>query len=606
MQQLRTGEMLRRFRIEKEISEEKLGFGVCCGTTISNYEVGSRHMDTVLFEFFLERMGVSPENFAFMLSEEEYTYYMWKAEVYEAVEKADWEVLEKLLLSEKALFFVGNKKVQKQFYLYMKAILMAEKFSNYESAANYLLDGIQITIDDIYHISLENRVLSVRELHMLILYLHYSLCAGTIEDLLANKLFSELEKYILSSYLDIKEKSKIYPKLVCVWINLQKEYLSDYEKIRMCKRAIEILKEGLQFNDILEVFRVFIPLLKENSEEYFFFKKQYEVFVEIFNYAEVEEKFRPEFIIRKIPKIYVITEYLRYKRKEMNLTQDKLSEGICEPETYSRIERGKRAPSPSNRKALTERLNIGWHYFRGELDTDSLEVYKLRGKQRVAEIKENWHESFDILQKMRKLLDMDSVFNLQYIVSNECNALYHLMKMEENEFYNKLRELLFLTNKIDICQDQFVYYSQVELEILGEMAKILRKRGDIQEAAKLIDSVIGQMSQSKVSLLYQWDGVDFLQRIRAGLYYSEGKYREGYVTRKEVYKVAVRERNAGNLPIMLDGMADDLEHIGKEYRNEYMNLYRQTYYVSDFYEMKNIRDFARKYYEKFEKQYQWY
>mgnify|MGYP003436736222 FL=1 len=114
------------------------------------------------------------------------------------------------------------------------------------------------------------------------------------------------------------------------------------------------------------------------------------------------------------------------------------------------------------------------------------------------------------------------------------------------------------------------------------------------------------MSQSKVSLLYQWDGVDFLQRIRAGLYYSEGKYREGYVTRKEVYKVAVSERNAGNLPIMLDGMADDLEHIGKEYRNEYMNLYRQTYYVSDFYEMKNIRDFARKYYEKFEKQYQWY
>lgn len=606
MQKLRTGEMLRRFRIEKEATADKLGNGICGGTVISNYEVGNRDIDTLLFEFFLERMGVSPESFAFMLTEEEYDYYMWKAAAYNAVEVADWNALEKLLLKEEALFPVGNEKIQKQFYLYMKAIVEAEKYSHYEIAADHLLCAVKQTIQDISHVSVEKQLLSVRELHMIILYLNYGLCADIIETTAAEQMFRALDKYMLASHLDISEKTKIYPKLISVWINHQKEYLSDEEQICMCKQAIQILKEGLQFNDILEVIKIYISLLDEKCEEYSFLKKQYESFEGIFNYAKVEEGFRPEYIIRKIPKIYVITEYLKYKRKEMKLTQEKVSEGICEPETYSRIERGKRAPSPTNRKALIERLNIGWHYYRGELDTDSLEVYKLRKKHRMEEIKGNLKGSLEIVQVMKTLLDMDSAVNRQYIFMAEYNDLYQLGKLNEEEHYNKLEILLNNTVDINTVNEEMVYYTQTELEIIGDMAKALRRMNRVIEAIDLLDLVLRQMARSRVDLMFQWNGVDYIQRVLAGLYFAEGRYKEAYERRKIVYDVAIRDKDAGNLATLLDGMADDLEHIGQQYRDEYMKLYRLTYYVSDFYEIGHIKAFTEKYYEKFEKGYKWY
>lgn len=604
MQKLRTGEMLRRFRIEKEVAADKLGNGICGETSISNYEVGERDIDTILFEFFLERMGVSSEDFAFMLTEKEYAYYIWKATIYEAVEKADWDELERLLSKKEATTLVGNDKVQKQFYLYMKAILEAEKYAHYEVAAEDLLCGIELTVQDIYHISMEKQLLSVRELHMIILYLHYSLCANCIENFVAEQMFYVLEQYILDSCWNADEKTKIYPKLICIWINHQKNRLSHEEQIRMCKQAIQVLKESLQFNDILEILNIYLSLLEKDSEEYLFYKKQYQSFEELFAYAEIKDCFRPEYIIRKIPKVYVITEYLKSKRKEMKLSQERLSEGICEPENYSRIETGRRAPLPTNRRALVDKLQIGWYYYRGEVDTDSSEVFRLKRKHRVAQIKGNWQESYEILEKMETLLDMTSVMNQQYIYSEKSDALYHLGRLSEDEFFENLCNLLRLTKNVDY--KGLVFYSQTELEVIGDMAKILRKWNRTEEAIEFLECILEQMSKSKVDFVYRWGGIEYIKRILGSLYFDLEEFEYSYEIENPILQMAVRKRDSGNLPTILDDLADDLEHIGEQYREEYMKLYRLTYYVCDFYGITHIRDFTKEYYEKFEEGYKWY
>ncbi len=606
MQKRKAGELLRRFRLGKNISGKKLGYGVCSKSVILNYEIESRQIDTLLLEFFLQRMGVSEENFALMLTEEEYAYYTWKSEVYEAVEIADWNTLEKLLQKKEALFLVGSDKIQNQFYAYMYGILEAKKYARHEIAAEYLAAAIGQTIGDI-HDALTNDVhLSVQELHIILLYLHYSLCANKMKKTTAEQMFSDLKTYILSSQLDVKEKCKIYPKMICVRMNHQKEIISNEENRKLCESGIRILKESMQFNDIVELLRIYIPLLEENSEEYLFYKKQKEVFEELFVYAEIEECFRPEYIVRKIPKVYVITEYLKNKRMEQNLTQNQISEGICEPETYSRIETGTRAPSKTNRPALLDRLNAGWHYFRGELEMDNLKAYHLRRKHRQAEIKDRWQESYDILQEMKMHLNMESAINRQSIFSAESRALYQLNRITEKDYYSKLQDALHLTTSIDIEKNTLVYYTQTELEIIGEIGVVLRKLGKIDDAACLLEHVLKQMSQSKVPLKFHWNGVGFVKRVLAGVYFSKGMYMEGYELRKNEYKIDIKERNAGNLPTILDGMADDLEHIGEQYKDIYMLLYRLTYYVSDFYEISIARDFIEKYYDKFEFNYRWY
>lgn len=49
---------------------------------------------------------------------------------------------------------------------------------------------------------------------------------------------------------------------------------------------------------------------------------------------------------------------IKTRRKELNMTQEDLCEGICEPVTISRIENGKQIPSTEHLKAILERLNL--------------------------------------------------------------------------------------------------------------------------------------------------------------------------------------------------------------------------------------------------------
>ena len=201
---------------------------------------------------------------------------------------------------------------------------------------------------------------------------------------------------------------------------------------------------------------------------------------------------------------------------------------------------------------------------------------------------------------------MESQMNRQFVLSHESMIMYQMNHITMEEYYSRLWEALHLTTDVDVENDSLVFYTQTELEIIGEIGKILRKFGRLEEAEGLLKQVLKQMSQSKVSLKFHWNGVGFVKRVLAGVYFSKAMYEEDYKLRKETFQVEMQGRDAGNLPTILDAMADDLEHIGEQYKETYMLLYRLTYYVSDFYEIDKVREFTKGYYEKFEVNYSWY
>lgn len=608
MQQITAGEMLYRFRMEKGVSMRQLGKGLCSPTTIFNYESNARWMDTLLFAHFLERMGISSENFALMLNDDEYEYFKWKESCYVFVEKKQWTELEEFLKKEVAIKPVGNVKVQDQFYYYMCAILCGEKYEHYEKAIDYLQKAAKQSIPDIRRFYEDGIALSSKELHIILLFLYYGLRGNLIDQEDANLLFRKLDGYCQYRYLEKGERTKIHAKVVCTWLNYGSEYLDTEKKIQLCKNAIALSRKEMQFFDILEILRIYIALLEQvNDPEVTFYRKQQAAFAEIFAYAEVDGSFRPEIIGARSPKIYLIKEYLLYKRKDKNLTQEKASEGICEPETYSRVETGQRPPSPTNLYALAERLDIGWHYYRGELDTDNKKVYQLRKKQRTALIKNNLQECLETLKEMELLLDMDSVPNLQYIRSKEYMTKKRMGLMSYEELYQRDTELLQMTVKLDSRRDKVVYYSQTEQEIIGNMGLMLRQMGKTKEGIELLEIVLAQMSQSKVSFSFQWNGISLILRVLSGLYFEGREYQKAYDIMYYVYKETVKFRNGGNLPEMLDSMSDSLEHIGIQHSEEYKMLCRLAVYAADFYGNQYAKEILQKYYDdNLEKEYVWY
>ena len=72
-----------------------------------------------------------------------------------------------------------------------------------------------------------------------------------------------------------------------------------------------------------------------------------------------------------------VGQYLSTERKKVNYTQEKISDGICSVESYSRIENG-RKPTRNNYKALTEKIGTENRYYIELVNTGNIDALLLR------------------------------------------------------------------------------------------------------------------------------------------------------------------------------------------------------------------------------------
>lgn len=603
---LKLGEILYYLRIERELEAKQLCDGICSKSNMSYYEHNERPLDNLMFERFIERMGMFSEEFAFMVSEEEYIYRQWQEKVYSSIENAMWGELKTLLEFDLKGDGWINEKLQMQFYYYVRGIYLGSQME-YEEAVAVLKKAAELTISNraIYN---RNTLLNTMELHILMLYLYYGRKSFLIDEGKGKRLFSYLESFVYNGLMESEIKAKLYPKLVCIGLHCIEDQFANEEKIELCEKAIGLLRRDMTFFDITELLRLYSKMLEKNGDrEYFFYKKQYEVFRDLLQEEHIDIGFRPELQGFHKPKLYLMHEYFLYKRQENEWTQEKLSEGICETETYSRIEGGRRAPSRKNYGALAQKLGIRWMQYRGEINSSNLKAYHLRRLERTANIEGHWKDSLELIHELEKVLDMEIVENYQYIKCRETISNYRLGMIPLEETCKELKELLLLTQKMDGDTTKLVYYSQTEMEIIACLAQIYGKQKKYIEGIELIETMIQQMSHSKLGYENQWNGFSFIFRVLARLYFEKGEYDISIQISKYVKKILMQRREGFNLSEVLDEIADNLEHKGERYSEEYKKLYRYTYYVADFFSIRVIAEVAKRYYEEnFEPEMVWY
>lgn len=603
--QLTLGEMLYRFRLERDVEAQQVCHGICSSSTISKIESGQSIPDTLMFECLMERMGVSSELFSIMVTEGESIYLKWRGQVWDAIDNEEWDALGELLKSKVIRKVYCNKKLETQFFSYASAVYHAKQ-GNYAKAAELLKIAAEQTIPEQEGIIEANVLLSTLELSISMLYLYYGIKGEVLTQQQGKYLFDILDNYIDSEAVDSKEASMCYPKLVCIGVQ-ELEILTKNEKKNCLEKAIRLLQKNKSFYDITEVLRLYISFLEHShSKKIGFYKKQYEVFCDLFETEGFSIGFKPEVVKVRKPKYYIIQEYLLAKRTELGMTQSELSEGICEPETYSRVENGKRAPSRKNMGQLSDRLGISWNYYRGEINSTDPRAYELKHKQRLAEAEGRWKDSAELLEKLESCLDMSHLENVQYVKCGQYKLKRRVGELDDESVYTELERLLNLSKFSKNETAQLMYYSQTELEIMGHMAQMLRRQGKYEEGIQLLLPVVKQMLNSELEFEDQWNGFGYFLIILGTLYFRIGEYVTAAEILQFVKHIMLKKRDGLNLPIILDSIADNLEHIGQQHSDEYRKLYRYTFYMSDFFGLA-IRETAQKIYEdKFEKNINWY
>lgn len=601
------GEMLRHMRLEKGVDAGVLCAGLGSLGMMSYWENGRTEPDVLLLECFMERLGVSPELFTVMVTKGAYEYLRWKSAVREAIEERDCGKLEKLLESEVTEKSYCNRRLEEQFLLYARGISEGIK-GNYKIAAEMLKDAAGRTIPNFEKLERENMLLSATEIHIVLLYLYYAVLENVIDVSKGINFFHSLEDYISGEMLGMLMKARMYPKLCCIGLTLFGNVLPEEEQIEYCEKALDYMRSDLSFYEITAVLRMYIPLLeKSESPKAVVYKKQYEVFENLFMEVGMETTFYAERFCVRRPKLYMLNEYLYVKRNEKELTQEALSEGICEPETYSRIETGKRAPSRQNLNKLAERLEMGWCFYNAELDTVDSEAMELRMQQREALIYGENAKSLELLQQLENRIDMELVQNIQYIKTNEFISKVRLNIISAEETFEKLKNLLCLSKGEEIAGENLVYYTQTELEIISYMAQQLESMERYEEGIHYLENVLRQMKKGRIDIKSQWLGFEFMLRMLNSLYFKAQKYPEAIAIAKYVKEENIKRARGDNLVETLDALADAYEHMGIQYKESYQKLYRYAYYVADFYKMQKCTEFIDEYYRmNFQREISWY
>lgn len=193
-----------------------------------------------------------------------------------------------------------------------------------------------------------------------------------------------------------------------------------------------------------------------------------------------------------------VGHYLTTERKKINYTQEKLSEGICSVESYSRIENG-RKPSWKNYKALAEKIGVENRYYVELLNTGKIEALLLRREiSRILFSEKSMDKVRESLEKLMEILGEDECAqNKQYLKFIEICIEKEYSHMSEEICCEEYRKVLAYSMNENLIGEKKHIYTKVEINLINHISVCLAKSGKKEQAMRLIRAFLEDTDQMK-------------------------------------------------------------------------------------------------------------
>ena len=300
MKTIDIGALCYRVRKRRDISQEKLIYGICKQSAYSKFEKNEISLSKDMTERLLKRLGLSSSNFLFLISQKDHEYQEWKKQLIQLINVKDYDKAFKALQLRKE----KENDLQHQFHLFILGYLTND--------LNMIQQALLITLPKLNHIYLPEMALSADEMKML---LYYWKKEGRI--LQNTNVIKNCMEYTDLYYVD-EEKAKLF----------------DYE--------LDIMKQ--------------IKMEEKDQLLYRYFSMKRDALFHQYHFHHDALSF--EIANNSMP----LHTYLYNKRIEKNMTQEEISENICSVVTYSRFENGKQDMSSNSIKQLFHKLNLEYGY----------------------------------------------------------------------------------------------------------------------------------------------------------------------------------------------------------------------------------------------------
>lgn len=177
---------------------------------------------------------------------------------------------------------------------------------------------------------------------------------------------------------------------------------------------------------------------------------------------------------------------IKYTRKYLNMTQEELSEGICDPVTLARYENGSLNPSDEKFSLLMQKMGMSGEKYVIPVQNRKIEHEVQMKKILYALEREDYHEVEAGIEILKRNPDfsLEDVENQQYIKRLELILEDQAGKLTNIEYIKSLEEILRLTFP-EYNEEHFPIYrifTENEVLIISNIAKQYALMGNRKRA----------------------------------------------------------------------------------------------------------------------------
>lgn len=523
------GRLIAGARKKKNISLEELSQGVMSAEDLNFIEKDDEYADKTTWDFLLGRLGISPLIYECYVEQEEYDLFKARKEMREISN----QIMSNGLMS--------NERLRSKNTAQLKLLAdQLEKRSQKYAALLNNVKNITAAIHQIFLANMKGYVILAKQRGELCkadaLKLHMESEWKRIYSSDAVSWIQKPHKVLMAVYEQemlfllaqgYEENGEIEKAIqILTWLWEQRKRGGDPEEntrvlsfaawklaalelnINRQEKAMEICQEAIDRSIQAESFRGLLPLLKQrlffekqlkwNQEEWDEQEKTIGMIDELF--AEFQVNPYGLFVLTTFENARIADEIIRIRRKEQNLTQTKLSEGILEPESYSRFECGKRKLRWKKKKKLLERLGERGNKVTLLLESDDPDV--VEEYQRVMDC--SYREKYDLMKekvyRLEGMLDKKSEINRQFLMHMKNNLdIRFFQAFDSNKIKSKRQKTIVLTvpQYSEVCISEHCW-SRTETALIKGIANDYRELGEPKIAISILRKGIKSFEKEQI------------------------------------------------------------------------------------------------------------
>lgn len=523
------GRLIAGARKKKNISLEELSQGVMSAEDLNFIEKDDEYADKTMWDFLLGRLGISPLIYECYVEQEEYDLFKARKEMREISN----QIMSNGLMSNERLRSKNTAQLK------LLADQLEKRSQKYVALLNNV-KNITAAIHQIFLANMKGYVILAKQRGELCkadaLKLHmesewkriYSSDAVSWIQKPHKVLMAVYEQEMLFLLAQGYEESGESEKAIQIltWLWEQRKRGGDPEEntrvlsfaawklaalewnINRQEKAMEICQEAIDRSIQAESFRGLLPLLKQrlffekqlkwNQEEWDEQEKTIVMIDELF--AEFQVNPYGLFALTTFENARIADEIIQIRRKEQNLTQTKLSEGILEPESYSRFECGKRKLRWKKKKKLLERLGERGNkvsLLLESTDPDVVEEY-----QRIFD--GSYRKKYELIKEqvycLKEILDIKSKTNRQFLIhmQNDIDIDFFQILDRKQIKMKRQKEIKETASNFDMVSIQEHGWSRTEIAIIKNIANAYRDDKKVEIAISILRKAIESFDKETI------------------------------------------------------------------------------------------------------------